>query len=161
MGLTREIMDQEYKNYKYVLILPLIVVLLDQLTKFLVTSYMQLNQSIPIINNIFHLTYITNTGTLFGSFKDNNMLFIWLSLIIIGALLYLYDKFDKTEQILFSLVIGAAIGNLIDRVVYGYVIDFLDFRIWPVFNIADSVISVSTIVLLIYLLKRDFFNKHQ
>ncbi|MBS3122805.1 signal peptidase II [Candidatus Woesearchaeota archaeon] len=154
-------MDQEYKNYKYVLILPLIVVLLDQLTKFLVTSYMQLNQSIPIINNIFHLTYITNTGTLFGSFKDNNMLFIWLSLIIIGALLYLYDKFDKTEQILFSLVIGAAIGNLIDRVVYGYVIDFLDFRIWPVFNIADSVISVSTIVLLIYLLKRDFFNKHQ
>ena len=154
-------MDQEYKNYKYVLILPLIVVLLDQLTKFLVTSYMQLNQSIPIINNIFHLTYITNTGTLFGSFKDNNMLFIWLSLIIIGALLYLYDKFDKTEQILFSLVIGAAIVNLIDRVVYGYVIDFLDFRIWPVFNIADSVISVSTIVLLIYLLKRDFFNKHQ
>ncbi|MBI4453518.1 signal peptidase II [Candidatus Woesearchaeota archaeon] len=152
-------LESGYKYYKYLLILPLIVIFLDQLTKILVIYYMQLNQSIPIIPNIFHLTYITNTGTLFGSFKDNNMLFIWLSLIIIGALLYLYDKFDKTEQILFSLVIGAAIGNLIDRITYGHVIDFLDFRIWPVFNIADSVISVCTIVLLIYLLKRDFFSK--
>lgn len=160
MGLTSDTMDSEYKDYKYLLILPLIVILLDQLTKLLVTSFMQLNQSIPILQNIFHLTYITNTGTLFGSLKDNNMLFIWLSLIIIGALLYLYDKFDKTEKILFALVLGAAIGNLIDRIVYGHVIDFLDFRIWPVFNVADSVISVCVIVLLVYLLKRDFFRKH-
>lgn len=151
----------ENKKYYGLFLFAGIIIILDQLTKLLVTSYMQLNQSYPIVQNIFHLTYITNTGTLFGSLKDNNMLFIWLSLIIIGALLYLYDRFDKTEQILFSLVIGAAIGNLIDRIVYGHVIDFLDLRIWPVFNVADSVISVCIIVLLIYLLKRDFFRKHQ
>ncbi|MFH1440368.1 MAG: signal peptidase II [Candidatus Woesearchaeota archaeon] len=144
-------------KYIYILILPIIVIIIDQLTKYLIIFNMQLSQSIPIINNVFHLTYIHNTGTLFGLFSSSNManmLFIWLIIIIIGVILWLFDRFDRNEAILFSLVIGAAIGNLIDRIIYGHVIDFLDFRVWPVFNVADSVVSICVILLIIYLIRK-------
>jgi signal peptidase II len=143
-------------TYKYLFYLPLVIIIFDQLTKYLITHFMQLHQSIPIIKNIFHLTYVSNTGTLFGMFQNANSIFIWLMLITIGAILYFYDKFDKNEAIVFALVVGAAIGNLIDRLFHGFVIDFLDFKIWPVFNVADIVVSCSVVFLLIYMfLKRD------
>jgi len=139
--------------YKYLIYFPILIIILDQLTKFLIMHYMQFQQSISIIPKIFHLTYITNSGTFFGLMQggNSNSLFIWLTIIILGAILYFYDQFNKTEKIVFSLIIGAAIGNLIDRIVHGHVIDFIDFRIWPVFNVADIVISVSVVFLMVYI----------
>ena len=122
---------------------------------------MQLHQSIPIIPKIFHLTYISNTGTLFGLFQDANSFFLWFSIILVGLILFLYDKFNKTEAIIFSLVIGAAIGNLIDRIVYGHVIDFLDFRIWPVFNVADIAIALGVMLLILTDFKQDKKADHE
>ncbi|MBT4541085.1 signal peptidase II [Candidatus Woesearchaeota archaeon] len=148
-------MKKTKQHYKYLIYLPILVIIIDQITKILVTSLMQLHQSIPIIPKIFHLTYISNTGTLFGLFQDANSFFLWFSIILVGLILFLYDKFNKTEAIIFSLVIGAAIGNLIDRIVYGHVIDFLDFRIWPVFNVADVVVTCSVIFLAIYFFRKE------
>ena len=142
------------QKYKFLIILPLIIVALDQLTKLLVREFMQPSQSIPIIKNIFHITYTHNTGTFFGLMQGANTLFIWFSIIIIGVVIYLFDSFNKVESSFFALIMGAAIGNLIDRIAYGHVVDFLDFRIWPVFNIADCVISVCVILLIIYLIKK-------
>ena len=133
------------------------VVILDQFTKFLVKKNFQLNQSMPIIKNIFHLTYVTNTGSAFGLFKGLNVFFVFFSIIVIIAI-YCYIKRilgnEKILQFAIGLLLGGTIGNLIDRLVYGAVIDFIDFRIWPVFNMADSAVTISIILIIILLWKK-------
>ena len=132
----------------------LAVVFLDQLIKFLVRQNIQLGQSIPIIKNVFHLTYVANTGSAFGLFKGLNIFFVLFSIIVIIGIFYYLKKIikeDKKLQLAVGLLLGGTIGNLVDRLAFGAVIDFLDFRIWPVFNIADTAVTVS-IILLIFLL---------
>ena len=136
----------------------LIIVILDQLTKFLIRKNFQLNESLPIIKNIFHFTYVTNTGSAFGLFKNLNLFFVFFSiLVIIMIFYYLREKIPEKEkflQLAIGLLLGGTIGNLIDRIKIGAVTDFLDFRIWPVFNIADSAVTVSVILLIILLWKK-------
>ena len=136
----------------------LAVVFLDQLIKFLVRQNIQLGQSIPIIKNVFHLTYVANTGSAFGLFKSFSIIFFVLFsiIVIIGIFYYLKKiiKEDKKLELAVGLLLGGTIGNLIDRLAFGTVIDFLDFRIWPVFNIADSAVSVSIILLIFILWKK-------
>ena len=132
----------------------------DQFTKFLVFKNLTLNQSIPVINNIFHLTLVFNKGAAFGIFKNYTFLFIGASLLII---IFIGFSFKKRYHALkinllnlsMALILSGAIGNLIDRVRFGYVIDFLDFRIWPVFNIADSLITIGAILLAYSVLKKQ------
>ena len=134
-----------------------IVILLDQLTKLIITNSLELNQSIPIIKNIFHLTYLTNTGSVFGVLKGWQLPLIFFSVAVIGAVLYYLGEIKEKEralQFFMGFILGAAIGNLIDRILYGHVIDFLDFRIWPVFNVADSFITISVIFLVVYFWKK-------
>jgi signal peptidase II len=143
-------------NKKNIIILStsLIIVFLDQLTKFLIKQNFQLNQSLPIIKNIFHLTYVTNTGSAFGLFKGFNIIFILISIIVVIIILYYLKKIKNNEKFLqFSvgLLLGGTIGNLIDRLSYGYVTDFIDFRIWPVFNVADSAVTLSVMAIIILL----------
>ncbi|MBW2996199.1 signal peptidase II [Candidatus Woesearchaeota archaeon] len=146
------------KNKALIILLTSVaVVLLDQLTKFSVVRNLQLFQSVPIIQNIFHLTYIQNTGAGFGLFQQSTSLLIWFSIIVIGLILYFYDAVpnDKCVQIATALILGGTLGNLIDRINLGYVIDFLDFRIWPAFNIADIAITLGVIRLIIYMIKTN------
>ena len=145
------------KKYAFVFSVALIIVLLDQLTKLLIRNNFQLNQSIPIIENIFHFTYLTNTGSAFGMFKDLNLFFILFSIAVAIGILYFMKGIKQNEkmmQLAFGLLFGGTIGNLIDRIALGSVVDFLDFRIWPVFNIADSAVTVSVIILIILLWKK-------
>ena len=132
----------------------LIVVLLDQFTKILIMQNSQLNQSIPVIKNVLHLTYVTNTGSAFGLFKSFSSFFTLFSAIVIIVIFYYLKKIKKDEtkiQFAVSLLLGGTIGNLIDRLAYGSVVDFIDFRIWPVFNVADSAVTISIILLIILL----------
>ena len=145
------------KKYVVVFSTALIIVLIDQLSKFFVRTNFQLSQSIPIINNIFHLTYIQNTGAGFGILKAQALILIFISVAVIGIILYNFDKIKNNEtllQILAGFVLGGTIGNLIDRLAYGHVMDFLDFQIWPIFNFADSFVTIGIIGLIIYLWKR-------
>src|SRR3989344_9547983 len=142
------------RKYGVVFSMSLAVILIDQLSKFFVRANFQLNQSIPIINNIFHLTYIQNTGAGFGILKAQALILIFVSIAVIGIILYNFDKIKNKEillQVLVGFVLGGTIGNLIDRMAYGHVIDFLDFRIWPIFNFADSFVTIGIIGLIIYL----------
>ncbi len=123
------------------------LVVLDQATKFVVRANMSAGQSIPVIANIFHLTFVKNTGGVWGFFKGQSMFLVWLSIMAIGALLYFWDQFELPE-IMQSVILAGVVGNLIDRIFLGYVIDFFDFRIWPVFNFADSFITLSIIYIL-------------
>ncbi len=134
--------------------LTLFIVFLDQLTKYLIKTSFQLKESIPIINNIFHLTYIHNFGAGFGILQNQKWILIFISMMVLGIIFYYFDKIREKGlllQTLVAFILGGTIGNLIDRLMNGYVIDFLDFQIWPIFNIADSFVTIGVIGLIIYL----------
>lgn len=138
--------------------LSLLAVVLDQASKLVVDNTMQLYESIPLVP-YFNLTYVHNTGAAFSFLSDaggwQRWLFAALAIIISGVLAVWLARLQKHEALLavaLSLVLGGAIGNLIDRVAYGYVIDFLDVYYqdwhWPAFNIADSAITLGVILML-------------
>ena len=136
------------------LIITFAIVLIDRATKIFFSDIMDNGETIPLINNIFHVTLVHNTGIAFGLFKDYGVVFIVIPTIAIVLLvfnIYYYrqnnEALSRTYIIGFSLILGGAIGNLIDRIRFGYVIDFLDFRVWPVFNVADSAITIGAIVI--------------
>ncbi len=145
------------KKYLIVFSSALFVIVFDQLAKLIIRASLELNQSMPVIKNIFHMTYTTNTGSVFGILKNFQLPLIFFTVMVIGFILYYIDKIKEKEkalQLFTGFILGAAIGNLIDRLIFGHVIDFLDFRIWPVFNIADSFITVSVIFFVIYFWKK-------
>lgn len=136
-----------------------LVIIIDRFAKFLVFNNLLEGQSIEAVPKIFHITLVLNTGAAFGLFKEKNQFFIVSSFIVI-TLIFLYVIFDKEKDIFkqsaLGLILGGAIGNLIDRLLFGHIIDFLDFRVWPVFNIADSAITVGSLLLVLrlFLLKK-------
>ena len=128
--------------------------LLDQFVKYLVRTNMELGQSFPIIFGIFHLTYIENPGAAFGILANRRLLFLLLTIIIVGVMFYLYFQLRQKKSLTafsLGLVISGALGNFIDRFFRGTVTDLFDRRIWPIFNIADICICVG-LALLCYLL---------
>ena len=142
-----------FKGYTMIYLICLIIVAADQLIKLVINNKFICGQSLPVIKNIFHLTYVKNTGAAFGIFQNQNMFFIISTLVIIVIMLIYINKINKKSiwfKLAAGLILGGAVANLIDRIRVGCVIDYLDFRIWPVFNLADSsvVIGAGIIVLL-------------
>jgi len=134
-----------------ILILAMAVVVIDQWSKYYVQTHMSLGMSIPLVPSIFHLTYILNPGAAFGILENQRTFFVIVGLLMIGAVLYLYPRIPANMRLLrlgTGLMMGGTVGNVIDRIQTGYVVDFFDFRIWPVFNIADIaiVVGVSCII---------------
>jgi len=140
---------------KYILII-LSLIGIDQFSKYLALKYLKGVSSIPIINDIFHLTYVENRGAAFGLFQNNQIIFVVVAMIAcIVGLYYLYKKdLNLLAKSSIILLISGAIGNMIDRVRLGFVVDYFDFRIiWEyVFNVADIFVVVGTILLCIYIL---------
>jgi|ETNmetMinimDraft_2_1059921.scaffolds.fasta_scaffold33756_3 signal peptidase II len=135
-------------------IISILIVLLDQLSKYLVRVY--INNPVTVIKDILDIIYTSNTGAGFSILQGNNITLIIITLIILGGFLYYYRRFpeDKKVTIPVGLILGGAIGNLIDRIFFGHVIDFIDFKIWPVFNIADSAITVGAFILIVYIIRK-------
>lgn len=126
------------------------VFFLDRLSKQVVISFIKLNKSLPVIFGVFHVTYVRNPGASFGLFPQLRNVFLLLSFFfLVGVVLYiLLEKPDRLTQILLGLIAGGTAGNAFDRVAYGAVIDWLDFRFWPIFNFADLAISCGMALLL-------------
>ena len=139
----------------YFIIIPLILAL-DIFTKYLSTFYFKVSE-IEVIKNILYFTYVENRGAAFGIMQNNRWFFITVTLILI-FIMVLYILKSKPKNIILKLslsfVIGGGIGNLIDRIAKGYVVDFIDVRIinYPVFNIADCFIVIGALLLCIYIL---------
>ena len=134
-----------------IFIIALSVLFTDQLAKLLAARNLLLNQSVPLIKGIFHLTLIHNRGAAFGILKNHTPLFIFISILAVILISFAIQN-NKSRKYYFynislALILSGAMGNLIDRLRLGYVIDFLDFRIWPVFNVADSAITIGAILL--------------
>lgn len=130
------------------------IVFFDRVTKAFFSDLLAYGESLPVIRNVLHMTLVHNTGVAFGFFKDQGIVFIVIPIIAVFLLvfnIYYYrqnnEALSRSYIVAFSLILGGAIGNLIDRIVYGHVIDFIDFRIWPVFNIADSAITIGAVLI--------------
>ncbi|RJQ31147.1 MAG: signal peptidase II [Actinobacteria bacterium] len=129
-----------------------LIILFDQLTKLLIRLKFQLGESIALIKGIFHFTYVQNTGVAFGLFQGYQIIFQLVSLIVVfGVISYYFYTKPQNNMVVFSLslISAGAISNFIDRLYLGKVIDFLDIRVWPVFNIADSAIVIGVLLLVI------------
>jgi signal peptidase II len=148
----------------YFYLISLAIVLLDQFAKLLVVRSMRLGQNIPIVPGFFDLTFVLNPGAAFSLFATmpewvRNPFFILISVaaaVLIVAYRSRYVRENRLASVSLALILGGAIGNLIDRLRYGVVVDFLDAHIyqyhWPIFNVADSAISVGVTLLLLEML---------
>lgn len=129
-----------------------IVILLDRLTKIFIVRQVREAESFPVIAGFFHITRVNNTGAAFGILKHSQGVLILISLVFILVILWGWVKLGSRPvgAALFgwALVLAGAASNLYDRVRLGYVIDFLDFRIWPVFNFADTSICLGVFLVL-------------
>lgn len=138
---------------KKIFIISFIILVIDIISKRLVIGSLMKSESISIIGDFFRITYAENTGVAF-SLIEGYVDFIIIMTVIVIMMIFKYIKSNnigKFEEIGYSFILGGAIGNLLDRVIYGYVIDFLDFNIFgydfPIFNIADSFIVIGVLIL--------------
>ncbi|MBN1353579.1 MAG: signal peptidase II [Candidatus Omnitrophica bacterium] len=134
-----------------ILLVAFSVAAIDQLSKIMASQRLVQGESVAVIKGFFYLTLVYNSGAAFGIFKSQTFFFTTVSIIAvvsIGIYLLKRNSYFLTADIGFALVLGGAIGNLFDRLRLGCVVDFLDFRIWPVFNIADSAITIGVLFVL-------------
>ncbi len=149
-------------RYLLLALVGLIVIVVDQATKYSIVQSMRLHESIPVVPNLFSLTYIRNPGAAFGLLAGSSnafrMVFFGITslfaLALLGTILFRLPQKDWIGQLSIAGILGGAIGNLIDRLRFGEVIDFLDVYIesyhWPAFNVADSAITVGVVCLIIH-----------
>jgi len=125
----------------------ILIVLSDQLTKYIALKNLLPGESFPLIKSVFHLTLVFNKGGAFGVLANATAFFIFISVLVIaGILIFLFLKRpERATSMAMVFIMAGAFSNLIDRLRFGWVVDFIDFRVWPVFNIADSAITIGTI----------------
>ena len=132
----------------------------DRILKILVFENFSLGTSYPVLKDIFHITPVHNKGIAFGLLSSlNNIIFVCIAFFVLALTLYfVIVKRPKSILLLTGvfLVFSGAAGNLADRIFYGYVLDFIDLRIWPVFNIADSAITTGVFLILLYMINSKF-----
>lgn len=138
------------------IILVIGLIIIDIVSKLIVKKYLIVHKSIVIIKNFLNITYVKNTGAAWSIFDNNSLLVLIISGLVIGYIIYYLEKHKpsrKIEKIAYSFILAGALGNFINRLVYGYVIDFIDVKIfgynYPIFNIADIFIVVGVLVLII------------
>ena len=139
-----------------------VIVIVDQITKYLTLANIPLGGFVEAIPGLFHLTYVRNFGAAFSSFEGQQWLFAIIFVLFTAGIIYDFTKnylpFTKLERWLIAAIYGGGLGNMIDRLRFGYVVDMIsvDFMDFPVFNVADCFITCGCILLLAHLI---FFNK--
>lgn len=140
------------------------VIAADQISKLFVLKYLKEVGDVPLIKGVFHLTYVENKGAAFGMLKDARWLFMIISAVAVVLIsVYLILNYKKTKPffaICLAAIAGGGVGNMIDRIGTGFVVDFLNFELihFPVFNIADSFVTVGAFALIIYLIVSEIKN---
>ncbi len=144
----------------------IITFILDMLSKIAVVKYISLGESIEIVDKFLYLTNVRNTGAAWSLFANSRYFVLFISAIIIGALIgyIIKDKpNNKMEKIAYGFILGGAIGNFVNRLLHGYVIDFIDIKIfnydYPIFNLADTFIVIGVILFIIYTWRYNDGNK--
>ncbi len=153
------------REIKEVCTLGVIFLVIDQVIKLVLNNMMSLNQSIVVVKNFFSITLVHNTGAAFSILTGNRFLLIFIGIIVlVGLVLYLknIEYIDGASVFIYALLTGGILGNLVDRIIYGYVVDFLSFNFgnyfFPIFNFADIFIIVSIILMLVRMVREDLWK---
>lgn len=150
---------------KKIMISSIICIVIDQLIKLFVISSFNVGKGINIINDFFSITYVKNTGAAFSILSGNRIFLIIITILALIGIYYFLIKEEKKNLILYGILYGGIIGNFIDRLFRGYVIDFLDFKIFgydfPIFNFADICIVVSIFLIVIISIKEAMHGKNK
>ena len=141
---------------KIIVLVLLSIFTLDRITKVISLKIFKY-KPLQVIHNFFNLTYAQNTGSAFSFLQNQNMLFIWIYIIVLGIFVYYSKEIIDNKKFLIPsvLVVSGILGNLFDRIFHGFVIDFINFSFWPIFNIADSSIVIGVIWLIVIFLKNS------
>lgn len=146
----------------YLFVISLCVLILDQLSKYYVLHHFAEGESVPVIQNVFHWTFILNPGAAFGMFAGSRWIFVGIAIVALVVLWYYRQDIlesDLWTRYGVALFAGGAFGNVIDRTSRGLVIDFFDFRIWPVFNVADIAICCGVGMIIWSVIATEVLNK--
>jgi signal peptidase II len=138
-----------------------LIAVADQILKIIVHQHMFLNQSIPLIGEVVKLTYVRNTGVAFSLFVGFSPYLAIVGTLVVGLVIYFHYRltfYNYLVQIGLAFILGGSLGNLIDRFARGYVIDYMDITIWPVFNLADVMINIGVILLAYKLFEEEEKN---
>ena len=140
--------------YKKLAIFTIIFIFIDQLIKNLVNFYMNVNESFILLKNVLNITYVHNYGAAFSIFTGARWILVLITIVVLNIIYIFFiknKKLNKYQTIVYSMLLGGIMGNLIDRFFYGYVIDYIDIRLFnfAIFNIADSLIVISVILLIV------------
>lgn len=138
-----------------------IVLIIDQITKYFVSRNFYLGESVQVIPNVFHWTYILNPGAAFGMLDGSRWFFVAIAVLVSVGVWFFRKELQQEPAMVqtgAALFVGGAIGNLIDRIFIGKVIDFFDFRIWPIFNVADIAICVGVGLIIWNIIMTEFLN---
>ena len=153
------------KGLKDILIFGTLFVIIDQIVKAVISDKMIINQTYVIIKDFFSISLVHNTGAAFSILSDSKILLIVIGLLaLIGLIFYIkrLEIIDDIDMFVYSLLIGGITGNLIDRIIHGYVIDFLSFKFgnyyFPIFNFADICIVISVLIIIIRMIKEDLWK---
>jgi signal peptidase II len=150
------VFDAQQRRWLVPLSLCLLVLVFDQLSKLWILNTLEFAQGFSVVGDWFNIIYSRNTGVAFGLFQNMSPLFTIVSLLISAGAIYVYTIYLPNHtwsvQISLGLILGGAFGNIIDRIRLGYVVDFIQVGWWPVFNVADSAITVGATVLAFFLL---------
>ena len=137
-----------------------IIIIADQLSKNWIVRHFEVGESLPLIENILHFTYVRNPGAAFGLFTAGAPFFIALSIGMILLVIFAEHNYfggHILTRLSMAFILGGTAGNCIDRLRYGYVVDFMDIQVWPVFNVADSALVLGAFLLLYGSYKAGFF----
>ena len=153
------------KKYLILIVVAPVVFLIDQLSKFFISSYFVPHRPVSVLKDFFHINYVRNAGAAFGLFQGQSELLTVVALVGVAVLLLYaflaHHRFPFTNsvfiKIALGLILGGTVGNLIDRLRFGYITDFVDVSIWPAFNGADSAIVIGIILFVYSLLTQPQF----
>ena len=156
MNNIKERCKNNVKPYLLWLLLAAALVIVDQISKYLTVLYMPKNATVKVIPYLFNFVYVENKGAAWGMLANQRWIFIVISavaIVAIGAVLLYMARAKKTLVVSLILILAGGVGNMIDRIANGYVVDFIQFAFWqsfPVFNVADSYVTIGGFMLLIY-----------
>lgn len=143
------------KDWLILLGVAILTIILDQITKWIIVQSLDFSETwepIPALSGIFDITYTRNTGAAFGMARDFGNIFLIIAIVVVAAILYYYRTLPRgvlLMRVALGLQMGGAVGNAIDRVTRGFVVDFFHLHGWPIFNIADSSIVVGVGMLIV------------
>ena len=138
-------------------ILALAVIIVDRMVKFYITELLEVGEVVPVIGSFFQITRLNNMGAAFGMLQGWSWFFIIAAVAVLGIIMISYDRIIQNRLLVFAtaFILGGTVGNMLDRVFFGHVIDYINIAFWPSFNLADMSLTVGAVLLVIYFVTNE------